>query len=72
MKLKELAEEVFKGKNLVTQSIGFYTEDENGKPNPVYPDYADEILETHGEWEVKDYYYSDKHQCLVVEFEGGN
>ena len=71
MKLKELAEEVFKGKNIEIQSIGIYTEDEKGNPNPIYPEYADELLETHGELEVEDSFYSEKHQCLVVEFNKG-
>lgn len=71
MKLKELAEEVFKSKNIETQSIGIYTEDEKGNPNPIYPEYADELLETHGELEVEDSFYSEKHQCLVVALKEG-
>lgn len=64
MKLKELYKKEFKK----VQFIGVYEEDENGNPKPIYPDYADEYLETHGNMEVKDYQYSQKYDCLVVEF----
>ena len=71
MKLKKVAAEVFKDKDIKTQSIGFYTEDENGTPNKIYPDFADEILETHGNKEVEYYEYSEQHQCLIVVLKGG-
>lgn len=69
--LKEVAKRVFEGKDIKTQYIGIYTENENGTPNKIYPDYADEILETHGKRKVTDYEYSETHQCLVVVLKGG-
>ena len=64
MKLKELCKKEFKK----VQFLGVYETDENGNVKPIYPDYADELLETHGDMEVKDYTYSQKHDCLVVAF----
>lgn len=71
MTLKELAEQVFTEEDsrgeCPNSYIGFYTEDEDGNPNRVVPDYADEILETHGQCEVEDYFYAKKDKVLVVE-----
>ena len=64
MKLKDLYEKEFKG----VKFIGVYELDDKGNPKQIYPDYADEYLETHGDKEVKDHAYSKKHDCLVVEF----
>ena len=47
MKLKELVDQVW-ARNLDSKSIGIY----NGPGKTIYPDFADEILETHGELEV--------------------
>lgn len=62
MTLKELVETKYPKVTF----IGFYEEDENGNVKSIYPEYADEILETHGNIEVVDHYYSKKHDCLVV------
>ena len=67
MKLQEVANKAFKGKDIKLQTIGFLTFKEDGTPNTIIPDYADEILETHGQKEVKSYRYVDTHHCLVVE-----
>ena len=64
MTLKEL----HKTKYPKVKFIGIYTKDSNGNVNPIYPEYADEMIETHGDKEVKDYQYSEKHKVLVVEF----
>ena len=47
MKLKELVNQVW-ARDLASKSIGIYT----GPGKTICPDYADEILETHGELEV--------------------
>ena len=47
--------------------IGLYKTDEKGNIDPIIPDYADEILETHGDKEVIEHKYSTIHHCLVVE-----
>lgn len=44
--------------------IGIYTDD-----GPIYPDYTDEILETHGDLIVVDSYYSKRNDVLVVSFD---
>lgn len=76
MTLQEIAEQVFSEEELSGKGdvvyIGFYTEDENGNPNRVIPDYADEILETHGQCEVEDYFYAKKDKVLVVELKEDN
>ena len=36
---------------------------------PIYPDYTDEYLETHGDKIVKSYYYSEAKNVLVVSFD---
>ena len=63
MKLKELCNKVFQDKDIKTQSIGIYT----GHGNTIYPDYADEILETHGDCEVAAYQYRENADLLVVQ-----
>ena len=62
MTLKELVETKYPKVTF----IGFYEEDENGDVKQIYPDYTDEILETHGDVEVEFVHYSKKHDCLVV------
>lgn len=47
--------------------IGLYEKDEYGNLKTIYPEYTDEMLETHGDYEVVDYYYSKKRDVLVVE-----
>ncbi len=66
MILKEIAEKEF-GDNIGGGFIGFYEEDENGNVKPIYPDYADEIIETHGEKEVIDYRFLSDRNILVAE-----
>lgn len=68
MSLNEVVKKVFKGKRIQEQFIGIYEEDEKGNPKPIYPEYADELLETHGELIVKDYKYVQNKNVLVVEF----
>ena len=65
MTLKELYEQKYKD----VPYIGFLEYDENGKIKPIFADYADEILETHGEYIVKEEYYSESKDTLVVELE---
>lgn len=43
--------------------IGIY---EEGKK--ILPEFADELLETHSNFEVNDYQYVKDYDCLVVEF----
>ena len=47
--LKKLTDELYNGK-VEDKFIAIYEENE-----PLYPDYADEILDTHGDRLVKDY-----------------
>lgn len=61
MTLKELVDQVFPGDNLLTKSIGIY----NGDGVPIYPDFADEVLETHGSLTVIDWHLSNKNLLLV-------
>ena len=68
MSLKELVKKVFKGKKIREQFIGIYEEDEKGNPKPIYPEYADELLETHGELIVENYQFVQSKNVLVVEF----
>lgn len=62
MTLKELYDEQFSNVGF----IGVCETDENDNVKPIYPEYADEFLETNGDMEVKGYCYSKKHDCLVV------
>lgn len=62
MKLADLIKEKYPN----VPFIGFYEEDKYGKPMPIYPDYTDEILETHADREVDEVYYSAEKQTLVV------
>lgn len=61
MTLAELVKQVFPGDNLVTKSIGIY----NGDGEIIYPDFADEMLETHGSLTVIDWHLSNKNLLLV-------
>ena len=65
MTLKELYEQKYKG----VPYIGFLEYDENSKIKKIYPDYADEILETHGKCLVKEEYYSTSKNTLIVELQ---
>ena len=60
MKLKELYKKEFKK----VPFIGIY----EGKGKSIYPEYADELLETHGDMEVVDYLYIENKNTLVVQF----
>lgn len=62
MKLKELAKQVF-GKKTSDKMIGIW----EGAGQKIYPDFADEMLETHGECIVKYYQYVESKKVLVVE-----
>ena len=48
--------------------IGIYETDDQERPLGIAYDYADEILETHGNMTVVDYIYSKEDNCLIVEF----
>lgn len=65
MKLKEL----YKGKFYNTKFIGLYETDSKGIVQPIHPEYAGEILETHGDKEVLDYQLVEKSNLLVVELD---
>ena len=68
MTLAEKVKEMF-GDDIQDKFIGIYEEDENGKVKPIYPDFMDEMLETHGDLEIDpDVYYSKEKKTLVVEF----
>lgn len=47
--------------------IGIYEEDDNGRPLPITPDFADEIMETHADYIVKEHVVTPQ-GLLVVEF----
>ena len=59
--LEQLLKEFGKDK---IQLIGIY----EGKGNKIYPDFADELLETHGDRVVIDYTIT-RNNILVVELE---
>lgn len=58
--LKELVAKVYPKVPL----IGIYT-----KTGPIYPDFTDEMLETHGDLVVVASYYSKDKNVLVVSFD---
>ena len=60
MTLKELHNTKYQKVGL----IGIF--DPNNPTKPIYPDYADELIETHGDKEVTDHMYSTKKDVLVV------
>lgn len=64
MKLKELTQQLF-GDNIQDKMIGIY----KGDDTKIYPDFADEMLETHGDHNVVDYQYLEHRKILVVAFE---
>ena len=68
MTLSEKVKEMF-GDNIADKFIGEYKTNEVGDVLPIYPEFADEFLETHGDLEIDpDVYYSKKKKTLVVEF----
>lgn len=68
MTLAEKVKEMF-GDDIRDKFIGEYKTNEIGDVLPIYPDFADEFLETHGDLEIDpDVYYSEKKRTLVVEF----
>lgn len=64
MKLKELVQKIF-GDRIEDKMIGIW----KGENEKIYPDYADEMLETHGDYNVVDYQYVESKKVLVVAFE---
>lgn len=62
MTLKELYETKYAN----VAFIGLYETDKNGKVVPIYPEYADEMLETHGDKIVDEHFYSAEKDVLVV------
>ena len=60
MTLSEKVKELF-GNKTQDKYIGI---DEGTRP--IYADYMDEYLETHGNREIEDYLYSEKQKTLVV------
>ena len=68
MTLAEKVKEIF-GDDIRDKFIGEYNVDEVGDVLPIYPEFADEFLETHGDLEIDpDVYYNEKKKILVVEF----
>lgn len=63
MTLKEVTKKAFQGRDIKTQEIGIY----RGPGKTIYPDYADEILETHGDYEVEAYQYRENANLLIVQ-----
>lgn len=45
-----------------------YKKDENGNDIPFIPEYADELIETHGHLAVENWLFSERNQMLIVEF----
>ena len=68
MSLQEIANKVFMGKDIKTQFIGIH----EGSGKAIQPEYADEILETHGNQEVSAYRYLENINLLVVHFKEEN
>ncbi len=66
MTIKEVVNAVFDSESIKNGLVGFYEEDKNGTPKNIYPEYADEIIETHGNDLVADYVYLDNHNLLVI------
>lgn len=66
MTIKEVVNAVFDSESIKNGLVGFYEEDKNGTPKKIYPEYADEIIETHGNDLVADYVYLDNHNLLVI------
>ena len=60
MTLKELHETKYPKVDMIG------TFDPNNPTKPIYPEYADELIETHGDKEVVDHTYSEKRRVLVV------
>ena len=58
----------FAGKDIKTQLIGIY----KGPGITVYPDYADECLETHRDKEVEAYQYRKDANLLIVQLKEEN
>ena len=69
MTLAEKVKEVF-GDDIRDKFIGEYNVDEVGNVLPIYPEFADELLETHGDLEIDPdlVFYSKKKKTLVVKF----
>ena len=68
MTVREVANLTF-GNDLSSGFIGIYSKDESGNISPIYPDFADEYVETHGNLRVKDYRYVKPQNTLVIEID---
>lgn len=68
MTVREVANATFNN-DLSGGFIGLYNTDENGNVLPIYPDFADEYVETHGDLPVKDYKYVESKNVLVIEID---
>ena len=66
--VREVANATF-GNDLSSGFIGIYGEDEYGNVMPIYPDFADEYVETHGNLSVKNYRYVKSQNTLVIEID---
>jgi hypothetical protein len=64
MQLKELLRDLFET-DTEDKMIGIY----KGPYTSICPDFADEILETHGDYPVVDYHYYKDKNILIVELE---
>ena len=73
MTLEELANKIYKGKDIMSEDI-FLIETikyEDGEETEILGrDYADEYLETHGHKEVIAYKYDKEDRLLTVEIKG--
>lgn len=68
MTLSEKVKEMF-GDDICDKFIGEYKTNEVGDVLPIYPEFADEFLETHGALEIDpDVYYIKEKRILVVKF----
>ena len=59
--------EVYETKYPETKYIAVFEGKELPDPKNIEPDYADEYLETHGDREVVDYWYSEENKLIVAQ-----
>ncbi len=75
MTLKELANKIYKGKDIYAEDMILIEstqcgEDKTEETDILGRDYADEYLETHGHKEVIAYRYDKEDRLLTVEIKG--
>lgn len=59
--------EVYETKYPEAKYIAVFEGKESPDPRNIEPDYADEYLETHGDREVVDYWYSEENKLIVAQ-----